>query len=400
MEYVRLITNGQLAWMGAGTMNAKASQPMRHGPHRDFEFNLRELAGSVGDFGTLAPLALGLIVICKMDPVALFCMIGLTNMVTGIVYRLPMPVEPKKVVAATAISQAWEASVVSATGMGLGLIWLALSLAGLARRLADLTPKSVIRGIQLALGINLCLEAVRLARPEPHLALIALALLLLLRQSRVAPGSLVVVGLGIVLMAWRGDLSGLRVRFDLPTLHLPAPRDIWAGMVGAGFAQIPLTLTNATLATSAMIRELFPEKPVSEDRLMLNQGLANIASSLTGGMPMCHGAGGLASQYYFGARTGGANILEGLIEISLGVLLGGSLATLLAAFPLPLMAGMLFAVGVQLGQRAAELKRWPLAAAGITAGVSVLTNMAVGYLAGLLACLLRDRLQQARRRSR
>jgi len=374
------------------------AQPTRCGSAGDFEFNLRELAGSVGDFGTLVPLALGLIVICRMDPVALFCMVGLTNIVTGVVYRLPMPVEPKKVVAATAIAQAWDAAVVSATGMGLGILWLVLSAAGLARRLARITPQSVIRGIQLALGISLCLEAVRLAQPEPLLALVALALLLLLRQSRVAPGALVVVAVGVALMAWRGDLSELRVGFSLPTWRWPRLEDIWAGMVGAGFAQIPLTLTNATLATSAMIRELFPEKPVAEDRLLLNQGIANIATSLVGGMPMCHGAGGLASQHYFGARTGGANIMEGLIEIALGVLLGGSLATLLAAFPLPLMAGMLFAVGVQLGQRAADLKRWPLAAAAITAGVAVLTNMAIGYAAGLLACYLRDRLQARRRR--
>jgi len=43
-------------------------------------------------------------------------------------------------------------------------------------------------------------------------------------------------------------------------------------------------------------------------------GVMNVVASFFGGMPMCHGAGGFAGQYYFGARTGGAPIMEGLIE--------------------------------------------------------------------------------------
>jgi len=73
-------------------------------PHGNFEFNLRELGGAMGDFGTLFPLAIGLIAVCKMDPTSLFVMLGLTNIVTGLVYRLPMPVEPKKVISVSARS--------------------------------------------------------------------------------------------------------------------------------------------------------------------------------------------------------------------------------------------------------------------------------------------------------
>ena len=65
--------------------------------HRDFEFNLRELAGSMGDFGTLFPLAIGYIAVCRLDPAGLFIWMGLVNIATGVIYRLPMPVEPKKV---------------------------------------------------------------------------------------------------------------------------------------------------------------------------------------------------------------------------------------------------------------------------------------------------------------
>jgi hypothetical protein len=50
----------------------------------DFEFNLRELAGSMGDFGTLLPLAIGYMMVCKMNPAGLLIMMGLANIVTVI----------------------------------------------------------------------------------------------------------------------------------------------------------------------------------------------------------------------------------------------------------------------------------------------------------------------------
>jgi hypothetical protein len=352
--------------------------------YRDFEFNLRELAGSMGDFGTLFPLAIGLIAVCRMDPTALFVMIGLTNIVTGLIYRLPMPVEPKKVISVAAIAQRWPASLVSASGLGLGLIWFILVATGLLRKLAQITPIHLIRGIQLALGATLAVQAVKMAAPEPLLGLLALVVILVLRENRYAPATLVIMGLGVGLMAWRGQLlPNLSFAISLPQFAIPSPREMWRAMVLAGFAQIPLTLTNAVLATASMIRELFPEKPVSEDRLMLNMGVMNIASSFFGGMPMCHGSGGLAGQYYFGARTGGANILEGLIEIGLGLFLGRSLLGILTAFPMALVGGMMFMVGIQFVRPVISLRRAPLATALLTAAISVASNMGIGYLAGL-----------------
>lgn len=354
--------------------------------YRDFEFNLRELAGSMGDFGTLFPLAVGLIVVCGMDPAALFVMIGLTNIATGLIYRLPMPVEPKKVVSVAAIAQGWTASMVAASGLGLGIIWFVLTLTGLMRRLVKVTPVYIIRGIQLALGITLGWEALKMMAPEPWWGIAAVAIILLLRENRMAPAALVLMSLGIAIMAVRGDLAGT-VTFGvrLPRFAVPTWDNVWRTMVLAGFAQIPLTITNAVLATATMIRDLFPDKPVSEERLMLNMGAMNIASSFFGGMPMCHGSGGLAGQYYFGARTGGTNILEGLIEIALGVFLGQSLADVLNAFPMALIGGMMLMVGVQFVRPVIKLRAWHLYLALLTTAVSVATNMAVGFLVGLAA---------------
>ena len=95
---------------------------------KSFEFNLRELAGSMGDFGTLFPLAIGYIVVCGLNPAGFLVMMGLTNIVTGIVYKLPMPIEPMKVLAIFAIAQHWSPSLIYASGFTMGVIWIVLAL--------------------------------------------------------------------------------------------------------------------------------------------------------------------------------------------------------------------------------------------------------------------------------
>ena len=360
--------------------------------YRDFEFNLRELAGSMGDFGTLFPLAIGYIVVCGLDPAGLFIWMGLVNIATGLVYRLPMPVEPKKVVAVAAISQRWPAPLVYASGLGLGITWFVLALTGLMRYIVRWTPMFVVRGIQLALGIMLAWEGLKMMRSNLLLGLIAIAIVLVLRENRYAPATIVLMALGVGIIAWKGELGrSMELSITLPPLTVPRPGDVWRAMLLADFAQIPLSITNAIIATAALIRDYFPDRPVSEERLMLNMGFMNVIPAFFGGMPLCHGAGGLAGQYYFGARTGGTNIIEGLIEISLGLFLGKSIGNLLAAFPMPLVGTMMFLVGIELGKAVVKLRGWKLWLALVTAVVSVASNMALGFVAGLaVAYLVRE----------
>ncbi len=353
--------------------------------HRDFEFNLRELAGSMGDFGTLFPLAIGYIAVNGLNPAGLFIVLGLTNIALGLIYRLPMPLQPKKVIAATAIAQAWSPSLIYASGLGLGVLWLVLVLTGLLRKLLDVTPVFVVRGIQLALGATLAWQALHWMSPAPFLALAAVAIVLLLRENRYAPASVVLMVLGVVIVAWRGDLpESWDLSLTLPPLTLPRLDDVWQAMMLAGFAQIPLSITNAIIAPAALIRDYFPDKAVSERKLLLNMGVMNVVASFFGGMPMCHGAGGLAGQYYFGARTGGTPIIEGLIEVAIGLFLSQSIANVMAAFPMPLMAGMMLLVSIELAKPVLALRRWKLGIALVTAILSVITNMAIGFSAGMV----------------
>ena len=371
--------------IGRGVLDLKVE-----GQHRDFEFNLRELAGSMGDFGTLFPLAVGFIAINGLNPAGLFIMLGLTNIALGLIYHLPMPLQPKKVIAAVAISNAWSPALIHASGFGLGLMWLLLTFTGLLQKLVDLTPTYLVRGIQLGLGLTLGWQALKMMAPEPLLGGLAIAVVLLLRENRYAPASIVLMALGVAIVGRQGDLRGLRIVLTLPPLTLPNLRDVWQAMLLAGFAQIPLTIGNAVIATAAVIRDTFPEKAVSERKLMLNMGVINTAASFFGGMPMCHGAGGFASQVYFGARTGGAPVMEGLIEVGIGLFLSQSIADLMAAFPMALVGGMLLLVSVQLGLASFRLRGWSLVVALVTGGVSLLTNIGIGFLVGFgLAHLLR-----------
>jgi predicted benzoate:H+ symporter BenE len=352
--------------------------------HRAFEFNLRELAGSMGDFGTLFPLAIGYIAVNGLNPAGLFIMLGLTNIALGLIYRLPMPLQPKKVIAVAAIAQRWPPSMVYASGFGLGILWFVLVLTGMLRKIVAITPTFIVRGIQLALGITLGWQALKMMAPAPLLGLLTVAIALLLRENRYAPAALVLMALGVGIVAWQGRLpAAWDLTLTLPPLTLPRLSDVWQAMLLAGFAQVPLSITNAVIATAALIGDYFPDKAVSERKLMLNMGVMNVVASLFGGMPMCHGAGGLAGQYYFGARTGGTPILEGLIEVGIGLFLSRSIANVMAAFPMALVGGMMFLVGIQLGKGAVKLRGWKLALCLVTVGLSVAVNMAVGFLVGL-----------------
>lgn len=351
-----------------------------------FEINLRELGGSLGDFGTLLPLAVGYITVCRLDPAGLLVMMGVANIATGLIYRLPMPIEPMKVLAVVAIAQAWTPEKVYASALAMGVVWLLMGATGAMDFAARWTPKSVIRGIQLSLGVLLGMQGMRMISTWWLLGLGAVTIVLLLRDNRYAPASIVLVAGGAVLLAVRGDLPAVGAfTVSLPPLAAIDPREIWPALRDGGLAQIPLTATNAVLATSALIADYWPKRRVTNRQLALNMGVMNVILPFFGGMPLCHGAGGLAGQYYFGARTGGANLIEGTIEICLGLLLAGSIAAIFGAFPLAIVGAMMMLVGIEMVKFARDLRfsKQLIPVAATLAG-SLLVNMAVGFAVGMI----------------
>ncbi|MRR52759.1 MAG: hypothetical protein EG825_17965, partial [Rhodocyclaceae bacterium] len=330
-------------------------------------------------------LAVGYIAECGLDPSGFLVMMGLANIAAGLVYRLPMPIEPMKVLAVVAIAQRWTPSMVYASGFGMGIVWLVLGVTGIIGWIARVTPPPVVMGIQTTLGVMLAAEALRLGSTSWALAILGVVIVLALRQNRYAPAAIVLVLLGIGIMLFEGDLAHLGApQLKLPGLVTFTPKEVWQTLLLAGFAQVPLTATNAVISTSSLITSFWPEEHVSPRRLSLSHGIMNATSPWFGGMPMCHGSGGLVGQYFYGARTAGANIIEGTLEIVLGLFFAGSIAGIFSAFPQAIIGAMMFLVGVELIKFTRHLRPGrDLIVLAATVGIALLSNMAFGYLGGI-----------------
>jgi MFS superfamily sulfate permease-like transporter len=167
-------------------------------------------------------------------------------------------------------------------------------------------------------------------------------------------------------------------------------------MLGAIFLalpQVPLTLGNAVIAITEENNQLFPDRPVNESRIATSTGLMNLLSAAIGGVPMCHGAGGMAGHVQFGARTGGALIILGIVLLLTALFLSGSVATLLRLFPPAILGVILFFTGAQLalgGSNISEDNKERFVTL-ITAALAV-WNVGIAFLVGIVAYWLVKRI--------
>lgn len=396
------------------------------------DLSWREASGSLGDLGTFLPLLVGLTVESGLDAGTTLIVTGVYNLITALCFDVPMPVQPMKTIAAVALS---DASVtvpqIVAAGVFVSAAVFGLGVTGLIDTFNRIVPRAVVHGMQIGLGVLLCVRAFTMAvfhdetngaRVRPFLAtdglVVALAALLVatfdfarktfrrceppacddetdldVEDARVdgsgtgagarrnrdsgigfccgfrsrtlppdgdpsttassgsstPPTALLLVLAGLVLSATKpGSLSSLEVGPTAPKLVTFTRRDIAAGILKAGLPQLPLTTLNSVVAVCALSKELFPDRPASPKRVATSVGLMNLAGAAAGVMPCCHGAGGLAAHYHFGARRGAATAFLGFCKLFLGALFGGSLLTLLRAFPKTVLGVMLGAASVEL----------------------------------------------------
>ena len=324
---------------------------------RRLRFDRNELSGAFGDLGTDLPLIVGMILAARLDPASVLIVYGLLQVATGLVYRMPMPVQPLKAVAALVITQRLPAATLYGGGLAIGLTMLLLSVTGLLGRLARLVPKVVVRGIQAGLGLQLAGLALRDYVPSAGpagwaLAAAALAVTLALLGNRRFPPAPFVVLLGVLFaLATSADAWRLWDGFGvaLPTLRAPTWADVTTGFVLLALPQIPLSLGNSVLATRQMATDLFPDRPpLSVRRIGLTYSAMNLVSPFLGGVPTCHGSGGMAGHYAFGARTGGSVVLYGLFWLGLGLFFSAGFATVVAIFPKPVLGVLLLVEALAL----------------------------------------------------
>lgn len=363
-------------------------------------FDRHEIAGSLGDLGTFLPLLVGMAAQNGLDFGASLFFAGLFNVVTGLTFGIPMAVQPMKAIAAVALTEGLTAPQILAAGITVSLVILTLGLTGLITTLDRLVPRAVVRGLQLSLGLSLLMKGLQMIAGTSHVlgwdswltgALAAVAVLLLAR-ARAVPSAVLLFGAGVAL-AVAGDPSvarALRLGITLPRFSPPAWADFVYAFPRAALPQIPLTTLNSVIAVCALAGNLFPDRPADSRRVSVSVGLMNLVAGWFGGMPMCHGAGGLAGQYRFGARTNGSILMLGAAKMAVAVIFGASLMGLCREFPASILGVMLAFSGLELALVFRDQSNRADAFTGLlTAGACLaLSNVGLGFVIGLAAAWL------------
>lgn len=359
-------------------------------------FGRMEWAGAFGDLGTLIPFVVAYIGIVKIDPRGLLFAFGAALLVCGAYYRTPFPVQPMKAIGAVAATQAAQTVAITpaaiyAAGLVTGVVWLVLGLTGAADRIARMVARPVVVGIILGLGMAFMLQGVKMMASDWLIAAVGFVGTIVLLTNRVVPAMLLLLILGVAYGAIRHPalmtaLSGVSVSFRLPSFALGGVHasDLLTGAVFLALPQFPLTLGNAVIAIREENNRLFPDRPVTEKGVAVSTGLLNLFGATVGGVPMCHGAGGMAGHVAFGARTGGAPMILGAILLVIALFLGGSVDVLLELLPAAVLGVILFLTGAQLALGSCHLStdKAERLITLITAGCAI-WNVGLAFVAGI-----------------
>lgn len=342
---------------------------------RELRISVSELTGALGDSVTVLPIVVALGVLTPVSLPHALLLFGVFQVAWGVVYGLPLSVEPMKALAGLAIAGSISYPELAAAGVLAGLVLLLAGTTGAVGRIEQSVGTPVVRGVQLAVALLLAQAGLELGLGDPVLGGVAVLLTLAvaaLGYDRAA--TLVVLALGVALAV---------VSAGVPSPSFPAltpfpagtPR-LSSGAVEAASGQLAMTVGNAAVATSLLCTDLF-DADVAADDLATSMGSMSLLAVPLGGLPMCHGSGGLAGKYAFGARTGGANLILGVLY-----LLAALVAGLIVAFPMALLGVLLVVVAVQLGANATETTSLPLTVAvGVT---GLLVNVGVAFVAGVV----------------
>ena len=363
---------------------------------RSARFDRHEIAGSLGDLGTFLPLLVGMASQNGLDFGAALFFAGLFNIITGLVFAIPMAVQPMKAIAAVALTEGLTVPQILAAGIAVSAIILILGVTGLIDWLDRFVPRSVIRGLQLALGLSLLMKGMQMIAgthswfgADSYFAgLVSAVFVLLLFFSRTIPAALVLFGAGLIIAVTEHPGVAAKVGLGLSFPHWTQIgwHDFTSAFPKAALPQIPLTTLNSVIAVCALSADLFPDRKASPRRVAVSVGLMNLVAAWFGGMPMCHGAGGLAGQYRFGARTNGSILFLGGAKMLLAVLFGGSLMALCGAFPASILGVMLAFSGMELALVCRDQTgRTEAFTMLLTTAVCLgLNNIALGFVLGLV----------------
>ncbi|ORZ09122.1 hypothetical protein BCR41DRAFT_378536 [Lobosporangium transversale] len=386
---------------------------------RSFKSNLRlgEFSGSLGDLGTLLPIMLSLSLTGQVDLTASLIFGGLWNILTGLTFRMPMCVQPMKSIAAIALTNHMSIGSVMSAGMGVSAVVMVLGLTRTIHYVQKYTPMSVIRGIQLGTAISFGTKAADLVKQAKSFggeswtwdnnyewAVFAFIIVFIFYyRSKRIPTAMILFTIGLIIafikLYTNPPPEAVYPKIGVYTVRVTVPtwEEFKHGFVSASLGQIPLTSLNSVIALAALAKDLFPERPTGTPTIAVSVGMMNLVGCFFGSIPFCHGSGGLAAQYRFGARTEVSIIILGLLKIFFGLFFGSSLSGLIASYPSAILGVMLFVSGIELGAVARTVndgiyddrKRHANFIVMITTASMLVgfKNDGIGFLGGLVAAV-------------
>ena len=317
------------------------------------------------------------------------------------------------------------AQQILASSLMMGIILFIIGLTGAISIIEKYIPKAVIRGIQFSTGTLLIVQGVKMIignsaiqnlyqMAEPYLKVQSLSIIpigliigiigifitLILLDNKKIPAGLIIVFLGLFIGLVFGkseELSVIQLGFYLPQwmpFGFPAKIDFTFAVFALVLPQLPMTIGNAVVASADLSNKYFHEKSgkVTYKSLCISMAVGNFISFLVGGMPLCHGAGGLSAHYRFGARTAGSNLIIGFILIGLVIVLGDGIFLFLSLIPMAILGILLIFAGSQLAMTILDINgQKQMFVVVCILGVTLATNLAIGFGVGLvLAWLLKS----------
>ncbi|ERN13623.1 hypothetical protein AMTRI_Chr06g177510 [Amborella trichopoda] len=464
---------------------------------------LPEINGAMGDLGTFIPIIIAVTLVNGLDLSITLIFTGLYNIITGVFFGVPMPVQPMKSIASVAVStgKSFTVGEIMAAGIFTASTLFLLGITGLMRLAYALIPLPVVRGVQLSQGLAFALTAVKYVRNKQNfstgkstgtrpwlgldglvLALVSLCFIVIvngagdedsdlddesgalpttitnpnpnpnnsshdnnttitatgsstnisdncstnrrifpihwfrfnknksssggpsgvhtvmrrqpefMRKLSGIPSAMIVFLMGIVIAIIRDPSIIKHLKFgpsSLSIVHI-TKKEWRDGIVKAAIPQIPLSVLNSVIAVCKLSSDLFPGKDFSATSVSVSVGLMNLVGCWFGAMPCCHGAGGLAGQYKFGARSGASVALLGLAKLVLGVVLGNSFVMILNEFPVGLLGVLLLFAGIELAMACRDMgsKEESFVMLVVTSVSMVGSSAALGFVCGIVVYLL------------
>ncbi|KAF3450817.1 hypothetical protein FNV43_RR06906 [Rhamnella rubrinervis] len=403
-----------------------------------------ELSGAVGDLGTYIPIVLALALVSHLDLSTTLIFTALYNIATGLLFGVPMPVQPMKSIAAVAIAESTHLTVaqIAAAGLSTAAILLFLGATGLMSFLYRFIPLPVVRGVQLSQGLSFAFTAIKYIRYNQDLAtsksgtprswlgldglVLALSAVLFLiittgagdtanyidysedlsnpsarsrrrvhkrlRLLSAIPAALIVFLFGLLLCFLRDPSVLNNIKFGPSKIHLVSMtwEDWKIGFVRAAIPQIPLSILNSVIAVCKLSGDLFPDREASAKSVSISVGIMNFVGCWFGAMPVCHGAGGLAGQYRFGGRSGASVVFLGLGKLVLALVFGNSFVSILNQFPIGILGVLLLFAGIELAMASRDMNSKEESFVMLVCAAVSLTgsSAALGFGCGILLFLL------------